>query len=149
MLINTKFLGEVEIKESEILTFEQGLPGFLDNKKFILLALDVDLPLAVLQSTEDVAISFVIAYPFAFKKDYAFDLSEEDKSQLQIENEEDAVAYSIITLKETFQESTLNLLAPIVINNRKKLGKQIVLQDNEQHPLRFKVGTTALEGSAK
>lgn len=149
MLIQTKFLGEVEIKESEILTFKQGLPGFPDNKKFILLALDADLPLALLQSTEEAAISFVVAFPFAFKKDYVFDLSEEDKESLQIEKEEEVLTYSIVTLKETFQESTLNLLAPIIINNRKKLGKQIVLQDNEQHPLRFQVGTTKLEGSAK
>lgn len=149
MLINTKFLGEVEIKETEIITFEQGLPGFPDYKKFILLALDADLPLALLQSTEEAAISFVVAYPFAFKDDYAFDLSEEDKSQLQIENETEVLVYSIITLKESFQESTLNLLAPIVINNRTKLGSQIVLQDNLQYPLRYPIGIVGLEGSAK
>jgi flagellar assembly factor FliW len=148
MLINTKFLGEVEIKESEIITFEQGLLGLTEYKKFILLAFDADLPLAFLQSTEESAISFVVAYPFAFKKDYAFDLSEEDKNQLQIEDEVDVLVYSIITLKETFQESTLNLLAPIVINNRTKLGNQIVLQDNVQYPLRYPIGNTALEGSA-
>ena len=62
MNIQTKFLGEVEIKESEILTFEQGLPGFPKNKKFILLALDADLPLALLQSIEEVEISFVVAF---------------------------------------------------------------------------------------
>lgn len=149
MLINTKFLGEVEIKETEIITFEQGLPGFPDYKKFILLALDADLPLALLQSTEEAAISFVVAYPFAFKDDYAFDLSEEDKSQLQIETETEVLVYSIITLKESFQESTLNLLAPIVINNRTKLGSQIVLQDNLQYPLRYPIAIVGLEGSAK
>ena len=149
MLINTKFLGEVEIKETEIITFEHGLPGFPDYKKFILLALDADLPLALLQSTEEAAISFVVAYPFAFKDDYVFDLSVEDKSQLQIESETEVLVYSIITLKESFQESTLNLLAPIVINNRTKLGSQIVLQDNIQYPLRYPIGVTGLEGSAK
>jgi flagellar assembly factor FliW len=148
MLINTKFLGEVEIKETEILTFKQGLPGFPDKKRFILLAIDADMPLALLQSTEEAEISFVVAFPFAFKKDYAFDLSEEDKTQLQIENETDVLAYSIITLKETFQQSTLNLLAPIIINNRTKLGKQIVLQDGEQYPLRYPIGVSAIEGSA-
>lgn len=149
MLINTKFLGEVEIKESEILTFEQGLPGFPDNTKFILLALDADLPLALLQSTEEAAISFIVAFPYAFKKDYAFDLSEEDKEQLQIESEDDVLAYSIVTLKESFADSTLNLLAPVIINNRTKQGKQIVLQDNEQHPLRFQISEAVLEGSVK
>lgn len=143
MNIQTKFLGEVEISESEVLTFEQGLPGFPDNKKFVLLSLDADLPLAVLQSTEEVELSFVVAFPYAFKKDYAFDLSEEDKEQLQIEQETDVVAYTIMTLKESFNDSTLNLLAPVVINTRTKLGKQIVLQDSKQYPLQFPVNSEA------
>lgn len=149
MLVNTKFLGEVEISESDILTFENGLPGFPDNKKFALLSLDADLPLALLQSTEEAAISFVVAFPFAFKPDYVFDLSEEDKEELQIEKEEDVLTYAIVTLKETFNQSTLNLLAPLVININKKLGKQIVLQDSKVYPLRHTIGSATLEGSAK
>lgn len=148
MLITTKFLGEVEIKESEILTFKQGLLGFPETEKYILLALDADLPLALLQSIEEPSIGFVVAFPFAFKKDYAFDLSEEDKAQLYIENEEDVLVYSIVTLNESFKESTLNLLAPIVINNRLKSGKQVVLQDNSEHPLCYPIGISTLEGSA-
>ena len=75
MRINTKFLGEVEIKESEIVSFNQGLPGFPEYKQFILLSLDADLPLALLQSTEEATIGFVVAFPFAFKQDYSFDLN--------------------------------------------------------------------------
>ncbi len=147
MLIQTKFLGEVEIQEADIYTFEQGLPGFPDNKKFTILPLDADLPIAFLQSTEEAEVGFVIALPFAFKPDYAFDLSDEDKEQLQLEKVDDVLTYSILTLKETFTESTLNLLAPIVLNVQNRKGKQIVLNDGERNPLRFPIGT--LEGSAK
>ncbi|MBD8025411.1 flagellar assembly protein FliW [Ureibacillus sp. Re31] len=147
MKIETKFLGEVEINDKDIFTFEYGLPGFPDLQKFVLLPIDGDLPLAVLQSTEKAEIGFVVAYPFAFKKDYEFDISDEDKEDLKIEKEEDVIVYSIVTLKETFLESTLNLLAPIVFNVNKKLGKQIVLQDSAAYPLRFPIST--LEGSAK
>jgi len=147
MLINTKFLGEVEIKESEIVSFNQGLPGFPEYKQFILLSLDADLPLALLQSTEEATIGFVIAFPFAFKQDYAFDLSEEDKEDLHIEKEEEVLTYSIVTLQETFADSTINLLAPVIINTNKKLGKQIVLQDSKAYPLRFPIKQAV--GSAK
>ncbi|QCR31495.1 flagellar assembly protein FliW [Lysinibacillus sp. SGAir0095] len=147
MNIETKFLGQVEIKEEEIISFEFGLPGFPDLQKFVLLSLDADLPLAVLQSTDEAQIGFVVAYPFLFKKDYVFDISDEDKEDLQIEKEEDVMVYSIVTLNESFPESTLNLLAPVLINTNKKLGKQIVLQDNAAYPLRFPIGS--LEGSAK
>lgn len=149
MLIQTKFLGEVEIKESEILTFKQGLPGFPDDENYILLALDTDLPLAFLQSTEHEEISFIVAFPFAFDKEYVFDISTEDKAELQIVSEEDVIVYNIVTLKEAFSDSTINLLAPIVINNTKKLGKQIVLQDSANYPLRYPIGLATAKGSAK
>lgn len=147
MKIITKFIGEVEINEEDILSFEYGMPGFQDIRKFVLLPLDADIPLATLQSTEQVEIGFVVAYPFAFKKDYVFEISEEDKADLQIANEEDVIAYCIMTLKESFPESTLNLLAPVVINMKTKIGKQIVLQDSSAYPLRYPIG--AFEGSAK
>ncbi len=69
MKLNTKFIGEVEVTEQEILTFEHGLLGLEDEKKFVLLPIDANLPLAVLQSVNKVEIGFVVAYPpFVFKK---------------------------------------------------------------------------------
>ncbi len=147
MNIQTKFLGEVEIQQSEILTFEQGLPGFPEYTKYVLLGLDADLPLALLQSIDAAEMGFVVAFPYAFNKDYAFDISEEDKKQLQIHNANDVIAYAIVTLKETFPETTMNLLAPIIVNAKTKLGKQIVLQDSGNYPLRYPIGE--IEGSAK
>lgn len=147
MNIETKFLGEVEINEEEIITFEFGLPGFPEMHKFVLLQLDSELPFAILQSIEKSEIGFVVAYPFIFKKDYVFDISDEDKVDLQLEKEEDLIAYAIVTLKDCIPESTLNLLAPVVINSMKRVGKQIVLQDNSTYPLKYPIG--GLEGSVK
>ncbi|QTB23136.1 flagellar assembly protein FliW [Lysinibacillus sphaericus] len=147
MKIATKFLGEVEIIEQDILTFEHGLLGLEEERKFILLPIDADLPLAILQSVDRPEIGFVVAYPFAFKKDFSFDISEEDLEQLHLEKEEDVLTYSIVTMKDTFQDSTINLLAPLIINMKKKCGKQIVLQDSKSYPLRYPM--QSLEGSAK
>ena len=147
MNIETKFLGEVQINEDEILTFENGLPGFPDETKYILLGLDADLPIALLQATENKELGFIVAYPYAFKNDYAFDLSEEDKEELKIETESDVAVYTVLTLKESFLDSTINLLAPIVINKSKQLGKQIILQDSELYPLRYQLSVS--EGSGK
>lgn len=147
MNIETKFLGEVSIDEQTIITFEEGIPGFPNEKRFVLLPIEADLPLASFQSVESAEIGFLVAYPFAFKADYAFDLSEADKEYLQLEAEKDVLVYSIVTLKENFKTSTVNLLAPIIINKVKKIGKQIILQDNDKHPLRYPIST--LEGSVK
>ena len=147
MKIDTNFLGEIEIVDQDILTFEFGLLGFPNMKKFVILPIDAEHPLAILQSIEDSALGFIVAYPFIFKPDYAFDISDEDRLDLQIDKEEDVLVYSIVTLKESFPDSTLNLLAPVVLNINKKQGKQIVLQDNKAYPLRHPM--QSLEGSAK
>ncbi|MBS7344116.1 MAG: flagellar assembly protein FliW [Caryophanon sp.] len=147
MNIETKFLGDVAIDEEAIITFEDGIPGFPDETKFVLLPIEADVPLASFQSIHSADIGFLVAYPFAFKADYAFDLSEADKEMLEVEEETDVLVYGIVTLKENFQSSTINLLAPIVINKVKKVGKQIILQDNDKHPLRYPI--SALEGSVK
>jgi flagellar assembly factor FliW len=147
MKIQTKFLGEVEINEQDIYVFEQGVPGFEEYKKFAILAIDSDMPIAFLQCVEQQEIGFVISLPFAFKADYSFDLSEIEKTELKIVKEEDVLVYTIMTLNDPFSTSTINLLAPIVLNIKEKLGKQIVLADQTLYPLRYRI--SELEGSAK
>ncbi|MGE7836033.1 flagellar assembly protein FliW [Viridibacillus arvi] len=147
MKIETKFLGSVEIEEESILTFEEGIPGFENSTKFVLLPLEKESPFVILQSIQQVEVGFVVAFPFLFKKDYAFDISKSDKKAIQVKSESDIITYSIVTLKDPFEDSTLNLLAPVLINIKEKLGKQIVLNDNEKYALRHPIGE--LEGSAK
>lgn len=139
MNIETKFLGQVTIDEKEIIQFPNGLPGFEDTKEFVILPLEKDSPFSILQSIKQQEIGFVIALPFIFKKDYAFDLAEEDKEELKIESLEDLLTYSIVTLKDPFNNSTLNLQAPILINHKQKIAKQFVLQDAKIYPLRFPI----------
>lgn len=144
MIIETKFLGEITIEEKEIIQFSNGLPGFEDIKEFVILPLEKDSPFAILQSIKRKEIGFVIALPFVFKQDYVFDINEEDKEELMIESLEDILTYSIVTLKEPFNSSTLNLQAPILINHKQKIAKQLVLQDSIVFQLRFPI-----EGSNK
>ncbi|MER2008425.1 MAG: flagellar assembly protein FliW [Psychrobacillus sp.] len=143
MNIETKFLGSMAIDEKDIIQFPDGIPGFEEIKEFVILPLEKDSPFAVLQSIKEQKIGFVIAFPFVFKKDYTFDVLEDDKEDLQIEAGEDLITYSIVTLRDPFQHSTLNLQAPILINFKKKLAKQLVLQDATTYPIRFPI-----EGSA-
>lgn len=147
MKIQTKFLGTVEIEEKDIIQFENGIPGFEGTKEYVILPIEKDSPFALLQSINEQEIGFVLAFPFAFKSDYAFDISDEDKKELNVNQLDDLAIYSIVTVKDNFQDSTINLLAPILINVKEKYGKQLVLQDTEAFPLRFPLST--VEGSVK
>lgn len=135
--IDTKFLGQVEVEKEQLITFEEGIPGFPDEKQFVLIPFGENTPFIILQSTNTVQTGFVLAFPYLFKADYAFDLSDEDVEALSIEKQEDIITYAIVTLKDTLPNSTINLLAPIVINTKKQQGKQIILKDNHQELLHF------------
>jgi flagellar assembly factor FliW len=65
-------------------------------------------------------------------------MADADAAALGIQRPEDAVVRTILTLRDSASEITANLLAPIVLNPRTRLGRQIVLQDGEL-PLRFPV----------
>lgn len=146
MNIQTKFLGEVDIQEQSIITFPEGIPGFQEENQFVLIPLNETSPFLVLQSIHTQKVGFMVATPYAFKKEYAFDLQQSDVEKLEIERAEDVLVYGILTLKDTLLQSTINLLAPIVINEKKQLAKQIVLP-SEEDLLHFPL--KSVEGSVK
>ena len=86
MKISTKFHGEIEINETDIFTFESGIPGFLDEKKFTLLPLD-ETPFFVLQSVTTKEVAFIMMNPFDFFPTYEIDLSQELLDDLHIQSE--------------------------------------------------------------
>ncbi|NMA48401.1 MAG: flagellar assembly protein FliW, partial [Tissierellia bacterium] len=64
--------------------------------------------------------------------DYDVELSDEELLKIEIEHDgkEQLLVLTIVTLEETFKDSTTNLLAPIVVNLLAKKGKQFVLNDS-------------------
>jgi len=127
MKLQTKYHGEIEIKDTEVIEFSTGIPGFINEKKFVILRLEEESPFFILQSVEKPTLAFVLAIPFLYFKDYEIELDGNTISQLQIEREQDVSVYSILTVKEPFEKTTANLQAPIIINNQSKRGKQIIL----------------------
>lgn len=133
MKINTAYFGQVEIEDSEIINFPEGLPAFEHLKQFVILDAEEEIAFRWLQSLEDENIAFVIINPFLFKCDYEFKLSDHVLEKLKIESEADVAVYSIVVIPEKMEDITANLLAPVLINIKEKLGKQIVLENTAYH----------------
>lgn len=130
MKLQTKFEEAVEIDASNIINFEQGIPGFEDEKKFVLMPID-GTPFFILQSVTSTALAFVTTNPFVFFKDYDFELSTSVQEQLQIRKSNDVFIQVILTVADLFEKSTANLQAPIIINKEKNIGKQVLLTDSK------------------
>ena len=128
MIIETSAWGSKEITVEQIYRFERGIPGFEDEHEFVLLPME-DEPFYYLQSLKQEHLAFLLADPFVFFPDYEFELGDSDAKELGIESE--VLVRCIVTLQEQIEHSTMNILAPIVLNPVKRLGKQIVLHHSD------------------
>ena len=128
--VTTTRFGEIEINESEVVELPQGLIGFPELKKYILLNHDKDSPFKWLQSIDDGTIAFVLINPLLFKPDYTVEVTESEVVDLDLKNEEDAVISVIITMPTNPQNMTANLKAPLVFNLKNRKGKQIILNNS-------------------
>ncbi|WGG45228.1 flagellar assembly protein FliW [Rossellomorea sp. DA94] len=131
MKIDTKYHGEIEVKSEDVLTFEHGIPGFGEEKQFVLLPLPENEWFHILQSVKTPQLGFVVTDPFVFYKDYDFELDEASVELLEDPVEKEVQVLSILTVRETLHESTVNLQAPIIINLANLKGKQVILRNSD------------------
>jgi len=138
MIVHSYLFGAIDIDEQQVIRFESGIPGFEHLKRFAVIREADDSAFVHLQSVEDGEVTFVLTNPFLFYKDFEFVLSKANQEELKIGNKEDVVVWVIVTVGEDVENTTLNLLAPVVMNPKERLGKQIVLQNTNyktKHPL--------------
>jgi flagellar assembly factor FliW len=148
-LIETSMYGELEISEDSIITFTNGIPGFESLRKYTVLQIEEDLAFSYLQSVEEKDLAFIIVNPFLFHTGYEFDIPDAAQEELKITSEKDVAIWSIVTIRDDLQDATMNLVAPIVINIREKLGRQVILPGTTyttRHKLMPEDSITTTEG---
>lgn len=131
MKLSTKHFGVLDVEEDKIITFPEGIPGFEEENKFIIINNeDEENPFQWLQSVNTMDLAFVIINPFYIFPDYDIIIPDSVQEKLGIESEKDVAIYSIVVVPEDLKKMTVNLLGPIVININKKIGKQVILEDS-------------------
>lgn len=120
--------------------FKDGIPAFEEYKNYqIEIDEDEGNVFHILQSLDEPDLSFVIINPFIFKKDYDFKITDSTIEKLEIEDVEDIAVYTMVNIKDDdIKNMTVNLLAPIIINIKNNLAKQIVLSDTD-YPTKYKL----------
>src|SRR5512139_507409 len=130
MLVETINFGTVEIPENKVITFKEGLPGFPEIHRFAVIELESLKPFLYLQSLDEPLISLFIINPFLLDPGYEFRLTDSDLDDVQSTNSSGLAVYVVATIPEDPKESTINLMAPIVINDKERCGKQVILHDS-------------------
>ena len=138
MEIMTRDFGKIEIDKEDIIKFPQAVPGFPEDKEFVIFPLGEDSPFIVLQSVNNEKLAFITIEPGNYLKDYEFEISDELAKKLKIKKNEDLLILSIATIKGDIQNMTINLAAPVIINLKEKLGKQVIL-DEDHYPVKYRL----------
>lgn len=131
MKVNTTRFGELEVEKKDIITFTEGMLGFEELKEFFVVDPGDQTLILWLQSSQDSEVAFPIIEPRIFKPDYKITLLPIELNSLKLEGLNDASVYTILTIPGDVQQMTANMKAPIIINNKTKNARQIVLQDNK------------------
>lgn len=121
--------------EIEPIEFEDGIPGFPDATRFVLLEPVENGAFQLLQNVDDPDLALVVAVPWIFFPDYAPILTDVDQAGLGIETQEDAVVFCPVTLDSEARTAHMNLLGPFIVNVTTRQGRQVVLADQD-FPLR-------------
>jgi flagellar assembly factor FliW len=150
MKIKSTRFGELEVNDEQLLQFPHGIPGFLDEKVFVLIPYDMESRFSFLQSVNEADLCFLLADPFAFIKDYEFEIDDNLAEELGLSQENPPQVFLIATVRGKISDLTVNLLAPLVVNGSKRVGKQIIL-DKPEYSIRHKLfeeASAAAQGGA-
>lgn len=137
MIIESSRFGAFEYTETDVVMFPNGIPGFKTYKKYIFIEIE-ESPFVYMQSIEDGDITFIVVSPFDFYREYEFEIPEHIRSEMKLNDQKMIKVYSIVSIREKLANATMNLTAPLIINNTNRTGMQYILSDgvySVRHPL--------------
>lgn len=122
-------------------TLPQGIIGFRDYTHAELLYLPDHLPFLWMKlSNGRDTVHFVVIEPAGLIADYTPEVFDDDAAQLDLRDSSEAMVLNVVTLEQQRPlEAKVNLIGPILVNRRTKIGRQLVISNysrySAHHPL--------------
>lgn len=134
MELETTRFGTINVQEGDIITFEDGLVGLREYRRFVLIRHESEGPFWWLQSAEEPSFALLLIDPWYFRPDYEVVLSDSEVERLQLDESTPRAVLTTVTIPSGKPHAmTSNLLAPIVINTERRIGRQVILDDERYH----------------
>lgn len=131
--IETGRFGKLQVEDRNEILVPAGVLGFPELKRFCMVDPGDETLILWLQSIEKPQIVFPLLEPKIFHSRYLVRLSAAEMRELKINQLKDASVFSILTIGSDITQMTANLKAPFVLNLQERIGRQVVLQENEFH----------------
>ena len=131
--LQTKYFGEVEYEEKDLVRFPAGIIGFEEEQAFLLLPFEGGGGgMLCLQSVRTPALAFVVLDPFSLMPDYAPELEPAELRQFGVAEVGDLGFYVLCAVKNPVSASTVNL----VVHPETREARQVIMERYEmRHPL--------------
>jgi flagellar assembly factor FliW len=130
--VTTRF-GTFAVDPTSVIQFPEGLPGFEQNRRFVLISSAEVAPLHVLHAVDGPDASFLAVDPRFVLDAYRTTLTIGDR--LKLDANDDTPLVWLVLVATDGDGASVNLRAPIVINPSVMVGCQVMPQ-NSLYPLR-------------
>lgn len=130
MRVNTRIFGEIDIEEEKIITFEKGIIGFPDMKKFTLLHDEdegANAGIRYLQSLDEPAFAMPVMDPLVVVPDYNPEVEDELLKPLGKINADSLFVLVTVSVPKEIENMTVNLQAPLIFNADERKAVQIIV----------------------
>ena len=112
------------------LILPQGLIGFAEYQRAELLYLPDHLPFLWMKLHGPDTLHFIVIEPGGIIPGYEPEVFDEDAMQLDLRDPAEAMILNIVTLqRQQPVEATVNLIGPLVVNRRTRIGRQLVISN--------------------
>ena len=135
MKANTRIFGEIDIDESKIITFVNGMVGFPDMKKFTLIYDEEKKNkggIMWFQSLDEPEFAMPVMEPTVILPEYNPTVNNELLSPLGELTSDNLYVLVTVTVPSDITKMTANMKGPIIINTDTLLASQIVVENDMQ-----------------
>jgi flagellar assembly factor FliW len=126
MLAETTRFGALEVRPDQVLTFSEGLLGFEDCRRFVLIEKGKSGYFRWLQSLDRPELAFVTIDPSYVLPGYEPVLSRWELEKVQLPSVAKAVVLAIVAVSSDFGKMTANLQAPVIVNRETMEARQVI-----------------------
>lgn len=144
MKVSTKIFGEIEVDESRFIYFEDGILGFPELKRFMLIHDEESSGknlISWMQSIEEPGFAMPVIDPLKVCPDYNPEVEDELLKPLGELTGDEILVLTTVTVPSEIEKMTSNLKAPFIINSENLKACQIILED-EQYLIKYPIYET-------
>ena len=141
MKIVTKIFGEIEIADEKIITFENGIIGFPDLKRFALLHDEekgTEAGIRFLQSLDEPGFAMPLMDPLIVRPDYDPEVDDELLTSAGKITADNILVLVTITVPSDLTKMSVNLQGPFVINVEERKACQVIVERGD-YPVKYPV----------